>query len=130
MWLFEQNKFRIKKTLTGQRRNTIILKHLMFRSCNYPHFICICFRQFDCYIYIILWAPYRCLCIFTAFVFDFWPRYLFLVPDSCWASVRNSNSIYAYKLIIYKRGHNQNRLEQRSFLLFLDNLTVSLGLLI
>ena len=65
MWLFEQNKCRIKKTLTGQRRNTIILKHLMFQSCDYPHFICISFRQFDCYIYIILWAPYRCLCIFT-----------------------------------------------------------------
>jgi hypothetical protein len=66
MWLLEQNKCRIKKkTLTGQRRNTIILKHLMFQSCDYPHFICISFRQFDCYIYIILWAPYICLCIFT-----------------------------------------------------------------
>jgi hypothetical protein len=52
-----------KKTLTGQRRNTI-LKHLMFQSCDYPHFICISFRQFDCYVYIILWAPYRCLFIF------------------------------------------------------------------
>jgi hypothetical protein len=28
------------------------------------------------------------------FVFGFWPRYLFMVPDSCWATVRNSNSIY------------------------------------
>ena len=65
MWLLEQNKCRIKKTLTGQRRNTIILKHLMFQSCDYPHFICLSFRQFECYIYIILWAPYRCLCIFT-----------------------------------------------------------------
>ena len=37
-----------KITLTGQRRNTIILKHLMFQSCDYPHFICISFRQFDC----------------------------------------------------------------------------------
>ena len=37
-----------KITLTGQRRNT------MFQSCDYPHFICISFRQFDCYIYIIL----------------------------------------------------------------------------
>jgi hypothetical protein len=32
---------------------------------DYPHFICISFRQFACYIYIILWAQYRCLCIFT-----------------------------------------------------------------
>jgi hypothetical protein len=60
IWLLEQNKCRMKKkTLTGQRRNTIMLKHLMFQSCDYPHFICISFRQFDCYIYIILWAPYR-----------------------------------------------------------------------
>ena len=36
---------------------------------------------------------------FFKLVFGFWPRYLFLVPDSCWAMVRNSNSIYAYKLI-------------------------------
>jgi hypothetical protein len=36
-----------------------------FQSCDYPHFICISFRQFDWYIYIILWAPYICLCIFT-----------------------------------------------------------------
>jgi hypothetical protein len=42
-----------KNPLTGQRRNTIILKHLMFQSCDYPHFICISFRQFDSYIYII-----------------------------------------------------------------------------
>jgi hypothetical protein len=53
-----------KKTLTGQRRNTIILKHLMFQSCDELN-----------------------------------------------------------------RGHNQKRLEQRLFLLFLDNLTISLGLL-
>jgi hypothetical protein len=33
------------------------------------------------------------------FVFGFWPRYLFLVLDSCWAMARNSNRIYAYKLI-------------------------------
>jgi hypothetical protein len=37
----------------------------MFQSCDYPHFICMSFRQFECYIYVILWAPYRCLCIFT-----------------------------------------------------------------
>ena len=62
MWLLEQNKCRIKKkSLTGQRRNTIILKHLMFQSFDYPHFICISFRQFNCYIYIILWAPNRSL---------------------------------------------------------------------
>jgi hypothetical protein len=29
IWLLEQNKCRIKKTLTGQRRNTMILKHLV-----------------------------------------------------------------------------------------------------
>jgi hypothetical protein len=33
-----------KITLTGQRRNT------MFQSCDYPHFICISFRQFDCFL--------------------------------------------------------------------------------
>jgi len=32
----------------------ILLKHLMFQSYDYPHFICISFRQFDCYIYIIV----------------------------------------------------------------------------
>jgi hypothetical protein len=32
----------------------ILLKHLMFQSCDYPHFICISFRKFDGYIYIIL----------------------------------------------------------------------------
>ena len=41
-----------KKTVTGRRRNTI--KTSMFQSCDYPHFICISFRQFDWYIYIIL----------------------------------------------------------------------------
>ena len=35
----------------------------------------------------------------NTFVFGFWSRYFFLVPDSCWATVRNSNRIYAYKLI-------------------------------
>ena len=32
-------------------------------------------------------------------IFDHWPRYSFLVPDSCWATIRNSNTIYAYKFI-------------------------------
>ena len=35
----------------------------------------------------------------NTFVFGFWSRYFFLVPDSCWATVRNSSRIYAYKLI-------------------------------
>ena len=33
-------------------------------------------------------------------------------------------SLYTYKRELH-RGHNQKRLEQRLFLLFLDNLTVS-----
>ena len=40
----------------------------------------------------------ECMSSYT-FVFGFWPRYLFLVLDSCWATVRNSNMIYPYKLI-------------------------------
>jgi hypothetical protein len=35
----------------------------------------------------------------NTFVFGFWSRYFFLVPDSCWATVKNSNRIYAYNLI-------------------------------
>jgi hypothetical protein len=32
-------------------------------------------------------------------IFDHLLRYSFLVPDSCWETIINSNSIYAYKLI-------------------------------
>ena len=32
-------------------------------------------------------------------IFDHWPRNSFLVPDSCWTTIRNNNSMYAYKLI-------------------------------
>ena len=50
---------------------------------------------------------------------------VFLVPDSCRMTVRNSNRISA-KL---HRGHHQKRLEQHLFLLIIDNLAVVLEFL-
>ena len=44
----------------------------------------------------------------NTFVFGFWSRYFFLVPDSCWATVRNSNSIYAYKRGLHIIQNNKN----------------------
>jgi hypothetical protein len=43
----------------------------------------------------------------NTFVFGFWSRYVFLVPDSCWATVRNSNRIYAYNLVTLSARRSQ-----------------------
>ena len=48
---------RIKKNIDGTAKKYFrLLKQLVFQSCDYPHCICISFRQFDWYIYIIFWA--------------------------------------------------------------------------
>jgi hypothetical protein len=47
---------------------------------------------------------------------------VFLVPDSCWAMVRNGNSISRLH-----RGHHQKQFKGCLIMLFLDNLAVILG---
>jgi hypothetical protein len=63
------------------------------KRCSYRLFFLSC----TCTIRVVTlyWPDIFCY----TFVFGFWAKCSFLVPDSCWTTVRNSNSIYAYKLI-------------------------------
>ena len=45
---------------------------------------------------------------FVVSLMDFFLSCSFLVPDSCWATVRNSNSMYAYKRGLHIIQNNKN----------------------